>query len=314
MKSRLLRRHHIPLLHILLLPAFILMFTAGPAFAQSPPAETPNLQARIDAAALALGSNPRFKRLSPEKRQQLTEFVAGNMLFVLLHEMAHATTTQLEIPILGKKEDAADFFAVTRLIKLGSGFSDRVLVEAGKGFFLAGRRDTKTGDPVPYYDEHGLDQQRGYDVVCLMVGSGQDKYQHIADEANLPKSRQKSCTGDFADASGSWEMVLKPHLRSPDQPRTKIEVVYGDAKGTLEAGASALRSIMLLETVADHVADALVWPAPFAIEIQSCGFPNAQWDIKTRRLTLCYELAADFAELYRDYGGASEKSRKRKSK
>jgi hypothetical protein len=29
---------------------------------------------------------------------------------------------------------------------------------------------------------------------------------------------------------------------------------------------------------------------------------------------LCYELAADFAELYRDYGGAPAKSRKRKSK
>src|ERR1700722_15139931 len=98
MKSRLPGRHH-----ILFVPALILMFTAGPAFAQSPPAETPNLQARIDAAALALGSNPRFKRLSPKDRQQLTEFVAGNMLFVLLHEMAHATTTQLEIPILGKK-------------------------------------------------------------------------------------------------------------------------------------------------------------------------------------------------------------------
>jgi hypothetical protein len=100
-----------------------------------------------------------------------------------LHELAHATTTQMGLPILGKKEDAADAFAVTRLIKLGSGFSDRVLVAAGKGFFLSGRRDEKTGGSVPYYDEHGLDQQRGYDVVCLMVGTGQDKYQHLADEA-----------------------------------------------------------------------------------------------------------------------------------
>ena len=80
------------------------------------------------------------------------------MLFVLLHEMAHATTTQFGLPILGKKEDAADSFAVTRLIKLGAGYSDRVLIESGKGFFLAARRDTKTGDPVPYYDEHGLDR------------------------------------------------------------------------------------------------------------------------------------------------------------
>jgi hypothetical protein len=236
------------------------------------------------------------------------------MLFVLLHELAHATTTQMGLPILGKKEDAADAYAVTRLIKLGSGFSDRVLVAAGKGFFLSGRRDEKTGDSVPYYDEHGLDQQRGYDVVCLMVGTGQDKYKALADETNLPKERQKTCAGDFNDASGSWDMVLKPHLRAPDQERTKIDVVYGDAKGPLEAGAKALRSIKLLETVADRISDALVWPAPFTLEMQSCGFPNAQWVPDTHKLTLCYELAADFADLYRDFGNPPTNKKKRKSK
>jgi Putative metallopeptidase len=309
MKSQLSRRRH-----VLLLLAFALVFTTKPAFTQSAPPATAELQARIDAAALALGKNPRLKGLSAKDRQQLAEFVAGNMLFVLLHELAHATTTQFGLPILGKKEDAADSFAVTRLIRLGSGFSDRVLVESGKGFFLAARRDAKTGDPVPFYDEHGLDEQRGYDVVCLMVGSGQEKYQHLADETNLPKERQKACAGDFADASGSWDMVLRPHLRSPDQPKTKIDVVYGEAKGPLEAGAQALRSIMLLETVADRLSDALVWPAPFTIEIQSCGFPNAQWVLDTRKLTLCYELAADFVDLYREYGSASNNRKKRKSK
>jgi hypothetical protein len=300
--------------HVLLLLAFVLTFTTEQAIAQSAPPDTAALQARIDAAAVALGSNPRFKKMSEKERKQLAEFVAGNMLFVLLHELAHATTTQFGLPVLGKKESAADGFAITRLIKLGSGFSDRTLIEAGKGFFLYGRRDTKTGDPVPFYDEHGLDQQRGYDVVCLMVGSGQEKYQHLADETNLPKERAKTCTGDFTDASGSWDMVLKPHLRAPDQPKTQIDVVYGEAKGPLEAGAKALRSIMLLETVADRVGDALVWPAPFTLEMQSCGFPNAQWMLEARKLTLCYELAADFADLYREYGSALTKSKKRKSK
>jgi hypothetical protein len=201
MKSRLLRRRH-----ILLLPAFVLMVAAGPAFTQPAPSDPANLQARVDAAALALGSNSRFKRLSPKDRQQLAEFVAGNMLFVLLHELSHATTTQLGLPILGKKEDAADAFAVTRLIKLGSGFSDRVLVAAGKGFFLSGRRDEKTGDSVPYYDEHGLDQQRGYDVVCLMVGTGQDKYQHLADETTCrsPARRLAQAISQTCRSPGTW--------------------------------------------------------------------------------------------------------------
>ena len=47
----------------------------------------------------------------------------------------------------------------------------------------------------------------------------------------------------------------------------------------------------------------LVWPAPFTLEMQSCVFPNARWDLSTHKLTLCYELAADFADLYRGYGG-----------
>jgi hypothetical protein len=98
MKSQLRWRRHVPLLL-----AFALMFTTEPAFTQSAPPGTADLQARVDAAALALGSNPRFKRLSAKERQQLAEFVSGNMLFVLLHEMGHATTTQFGLPILGKK-------------------------------------------------------------------------------------------------------------------------------------------------------------------------------------------------------------------
>jgi hypothetical protein len=128
---------------------FVLMFSAEPAFTQSAPVAPTSLQARVDAAAAALASNPKFKRRSPKERQQITEFVAGNMLFVLLHEIGHAVTTQMGIPILGKKEDAADAFAVTRLIKLDSGFSDHVLTEAGKGFFLSARRDKKNARSSP---------------------------------------------------------------------------------------------------------------------------------------------------------------------
>ena len=33
-----------------------------------------------------------------------------------------------------------------------------------------------------------------------------------------------------------------------------------------------------------------------------CGEANARWTIPTRRLHVCYELAEEFVELYRDYG------------
>jgi hypothetical protein len=83
---------------------FVLMFGTEPAVAQPPPShlslppQSPappgKFQARIDAAVRALReNNPRFKDLSPKYVQGLAEFVSGNMLFVLLHEMAHVSIT-----------------------------------------------------------------------------------------------------------------------------------------------------------------------------------------------------------------------------
>ena len=70
--------------HILLLLPFV--FAIEPASAQPAPSDTEQLQARIDAAALAHAGDERYRGLSPKERQGLAEFVAGNMLFTLLHE------------------------------------------------------------------------------------------------------------------------------------------------------------------------------------------------------------------------------------
>ena len=52
-----------------------------------------------------------------------------------------------------------------------------------------------------------------------------------------------------------------------------------------------------------------VWPAPFTVEMQKCGFINAAWVASTHKLTLCYELAADFVDLYHAYGVTGPDSR-----
>ncbi len=294
---------------------FMLSFDVGSAFSQpgSSPSAAPShseaagkpaaFPARIEAAALALReSNPRFKRLSARYVQERAEFVSGNMLFVLLHEMAHVSITQMGLPVLGKMEDAADTFAALRLIRIGSDFSRRVLTDAAEGWFMADRRDRKMRDEVAYYDEHGLNQQRAYQIVCLMVGSDAEKFKDLAKETKLPQERQNSCAGDYSNVAYSWDMVLKPHRRAPDDPRTKIDVVYGPAEGRIATARQVATSIRLLETVAQRAADDFAWPAPFTLEMQSCGAPNANWDATTHKLMVCYELAGDFADLYRSYG------------
>jgi hypothetical protein len=316
MKSQPARQRYV-------LPLLLAALTIAcePAFAQSAATEGERFQAKIKEAGEKLGSRPGFKKVPLKDRQELAAFVTGNLLFVILHELAHAAITEMGLPVLGRPEDAADSFAAVGLIKIGSNFTHQVLTEAARGWFLADRRDRETDDSVAFYDEHGLNQQRAYQIVCFMVGSDDEKFKDLATRTKLPKERQDSCAGDYSNASYSWDFVLTPHLRRPDQPETEIRVAYGEAKGRLADVAESLRSIGLLEAVAVHSAEAFAWPAPFKLELQSCGFPNARWELPSHTLTVCYELAADFAELYRAYGKetvksseTAAKSKKRKSK
>ena len=134
-----------------------------------------------------------------------------------------------------------------------------------------------------------------------MVGSDPEKFKSLADEAKTPEERHKTCSRDYRKATEAWGAVLAPHRRQPGQPETKIGVVYGDGKGTFDTIADLFRSIRFLETVAEHAQETYLWPYPWTIQMQSCGRPAADYDTDTRTVTMCYEQAFDYAELYRAY-------------
>ena len=49
---------------------------------------------------------------------------------------------------------------------------------------LSARRDRKEGETPDYYGRHGLNEQRAYQIVCLMVGSDPVKFKAVADEVS----------------------------------------------------------------------------------------------------------------------------------
>jgi len=231
------------------------------------------------------------------------EFVAGNLVYVLMHELGHAQISERALPVLGgRDEDAADVYAITTMLAMGTTMSDWVLEQSAIGWFLLAKREERTRATLTFYDEHGLDKQRAYQIVCLMVGSDPKKFKQLADESKLPDSRRESCGPDYRNASYSWQELLKPHRRSPDRPKTRIDVVYGEAKGKLKVHADSARAMRLLETLADWAADEYVWKAPLTIEMRACGETGANWSPFTRKIVLCYELAEELAEVYRKYG------------
>src|SRR5262249_8299399 len=66
------------------------------------------IQSRVAEASEGLKDYPRMKDLSHEQRKAIVEFVVGNTLFALVHEVGHALISEMGLPVLGREEDAAD--------------------------------------------------------------------------------------------------------------------------------------------------------------------------------------------------------------
>jgi hypothetical protein len=273
------------------------------------PASKYELTRRVTEAARMLARHPNFKGMSDAQREKAVEFITGNMIFVLGHEAGHAVIREMGIPVVGREEDAADIFATLMALMCTDAFADRVLANAALGWFFSDRRDRSEqrgrrdqSAEAKYYDAHGMDLQRAYSVVCMMVGSNMGKFAGVAQAAKLPEERQQTCQDDYLNASWSWQQVLQAHLRKPDQPKTAINIVYGPGNGKYDMHAEVSRHIQVLEAMAENLSDRFVWRAPISLEMQACGEANARWEWRSKKVVVCYEMADEFADLYRRFG------------
>jgi hypothetical protein len=148
-----------------------------------------------------------------------------------------------------------------------------------------------------------MDLQRAYHIICLLVGGAPDKFRDLADEVKLPKERQHTCQFDWSNASWSWEQLLKPHLRKPGDPKTKIEVTYVPSVEFTALGQLG-QKLQILETVAEWLSEDFVWTKPISLEMRECGEPNARWIPGPKKIEMCYELIREFVQLHRAWGQA----------
>jgi hypothetical protein len=280
---------------------FLSTLAGGTALAGSAAVDRPDCEERLERAVEAISTHARVRDVPRGKLKATTEFVLGNTLFALLHEMAHGLISDLGLPVLGHEEDAADAFATVTMLEMKSEFTHRILVNAVRSWMISDRRSRENGEPAIYYDAHGLDLQRAYSVICLMVGSDPEQFDDLANEANMPEDRRVSCQGDYSNASWSWANALKPYLLSPGQEPVQYSVEYGTAEGSLDIFERALRASGIMEHVA-WFAGRYAWRHGFNVQATTCGESGATWSIPDRKAILCYELADEFVQLYQAHG------------
>jgi len=249
------------------------------------------LTAMLAMVVSGVGAEPMGKKT----RAAAQRFAANYSLFVLYHEVAHLLIDQLDFPVLGREEDAADNMATWTMLNAGTPESHEALADAAYGWLLSGiayGSGIINGD----YGAHTPDQQRSYQIVCLMVGSDDRAFRNLANEYALERERQDSCFWDYKLIDRSMRTIIDSHVDKKVQSGG-VEVTYHDVSGRLRTAADAFRKSGVFDRVAAEVERQYPLRRRVAFNAKRCGEPNAFYDPMTVEIIFCYELMDELIAL-----------------
>ena len=155
--------------------------------------------------------------------QALTvEFVKDNLRFILLHESGHAMIDLLDLPAVGREEDSVDQLAAVLLMAHAETSESQNniarVIQLAATWFKVNSAQNQNIDMAAYSDEHGLDAQRYFNLLCFVYGRNPDSFHAIVDRGMLPKARADRCPDEAAKITRSWSRLLLPHFAPRFQP------------------------------------------------------------------------------------------------
>ncbi len=215
-------------------------------------------------------------------------YVESNLLGIFYHELGHALIDLQDLPIFGQEEDAADVLSIF-LIDAFFEEESAVQIAYDTAFGFLGEADA-SGTPV-FWDVHGPDLQRYYNLVCVFYGANPDERDDVAEDLGLPEERADYCSDEYDQAAHSWGQVLDTISTNSAGQAT---MVWGDVDVSSDSGALIRRVIgEELEALnADfRLAEALT------ISIIPCGEANAFYDPDHIEIVMCTEFVDLLVEM-----------------
>ncbi|AWN51045.1 DUF4344 domain-containing metallopeptidase [Methylobacterium sp. 17Sr1-1] len=146
--------------------------------------------------------------------------IVGPIAQVFLHEVGHALFDILDVPLLGREEDAADQFAALVLLELPPAQA-RGAVE-GIAHLLRSHASEESVEEVLLADDHGLALQRLYNLLCLAYGADRRTFGDLVESGALPQTRAGQCAAEYHQAAYSLGRLFQHHLRVGGGERTRI--------------------------------------------------------------------------------------------
>lgn len=233
--------------------------------------------------------------LANRELDKTVRYVINNTLYTIYHEVGHLLVDKHQWPVLGREEDVADNFATYILLTQRRRTFHEALKDAALGWKLEAEAYGNSRDLSYYYDEHSLDLQRAYQIVCMMVGEDRNMFYSTAQEWGIDRLRQARCRGDYEQISRSLEQLLAPQRNK--NSRAQVTVTYDPAGEELSLAYKTLRDSRLLESVAADLRRNYGLTTHIQITAAVCEQPNAFYDSSTSEIIICYELLDDYFTL-----------------
>ena len=151
-----------------------------------------------------------FLSLGSNDARAIDEAVA-TLEFVLYHEVGHALTDALNLPVTGREEDAVDGLA-TAILTLAVAKGSQSVLTAADWFSGLSQLSGNTIGADQFADVHSLDDQRFFSLLCWVFGSDPDKHKGLVRSGALPRSRALGCVDEYVQNVESWIELLDPWL------------------------------------------------------------------------------------------------------
>lgn len=153
---------------------------------------------------------PIMKKGAPA--EALEDISTDVMVVFFFHELGHCLIDVWDIPTTGREEDTVDQLAMFILLD-GSDEGGLAVLNAAIFFDLAAKQEGN--EDLAFWDEHSLNKQRFYDMMCLTYGSDTEKYKGMLTAQNpLPRARAERCEEEFAKVNRTWIKLLTPYLKN----------------------------------------------------------------------------------------------------
>lgn len=215
-------------------------------------------------------------------------FISSNVVATFYHELGHAFIDVLQLPVLGREEDAADTLSALLINTIWNEETATAMIyDTSAAFVMYDAEAATEGYETAFWDSHSLDLQRYYNLVCLFYGANPEVRDDVAKELELPEDRAAGCAEEFELAEASWGGLLEGLEPSAQTKGMKMAgVKAGDPIGDI------------LAAEVKDLNETYGLPAEITVTVAECGEANAFYYADDKSITICTEYVQDLKRIW----------------